>query len=326
MPHSGRTLPVSSELQWLLGHWQSDGRLPVAETPRPASAIVLLRDSLDGLQVYITRQFDARGVTDRNRWAFPMGNLRPGDLRKLPVAGWNSARCARALKIENSSRALQYFSAVARVTFAVTGVLLAENVDRELIDTPQLDLRTVRSKLFTRDVTWSQFLRERDLRLRPDLCRPWMRWINTAMQLRRFDTTYFVATVPFGQDIDFLSPTEAWGGWMRPQDILADAGEDPDRIGASTRLIVESLIAVPTVGAAMTQVRDVHPLRPEVIDEDGEWRVLIQPGRDPYRKGTMRDFDVAEGEQDDEVGPGFVSLGDDDIDDDDSDDEENEDR
>ena len=65
MPLSGRTLAVSSELRWLLDHWQSDGRWPVPEAPRPTSAIVLIRDASEGLELFITRQLDARGVEDR---------------------------------------------------------------------------------------------------------------------------------------------------------------------------------------------------------------------------------------------------------------------
>ncbi|MCI4010972.1 hypothetical protein [Brevibacterium sp. ZH18] len=314
MPLSGRTLPVSSELRWLLDQWRSDGRLPVPEAPRPASAIVLIRDTLDGLETYITRQIDARGVEDRNRWAYPVGSLRPGDLRKLPCAGWNSARCARALSIDNKSRALHHFSAAARVAFAATGILLAEDVDRDVVASPQADWRGTRSRLFSSEISWSQILRERDLRLRPDLCKPWLRWINTSTQLHRFDTTFFLATVPFGQDVDFLSPNETSGGWKRPEEVLSDAGGDPDRISASTTLIAESLLEVPTVGAAMAQVRDVHPLRPEVIDDNGDWRVVIQPGRDLYRKGTLRDYAVAVGDDENDQSPGFLSQGDDDDD------------
>lgn len=325
MPLSGRTLPVSSELRWLLDQWRSDGRLPVPEAPRPASAIVLIRDTLDGLETYITRQIDARGIEDRNRWAYPVGSLRPGDLRNLPCAGWNSARCARALSIENKSRALHHFSAAARVAFAATGILLAEDIDRDVVASPQTDWRGTRSRLFSSEISWSQILRERDLRLRPDLCKPWMRWINTSTQLHRFDTTFFVATVPFGQDVDFLSPNETSGGWKRPEEVLSDAGGDPDRISASTRLIAESLLEVPTVGAAMAQVRDVHPLRPEVVDEDGDWRVVIQPGRDLYRKGTLRDYAVAVGDDENDQSPGFLTLGDDD-DDADMKEEETDDR
>lgn len=312
MPLSGRTLPVSTELQWLLDHWQAEGRAPASEAPRPSSAIVLIRDSLDGLETFVTRQLDARGVEDRNRWAFPVSSLRSGDLRRLPLAGWNSARCARALKIENKSRALHHFSAAARIAFAATGILLAENIDRDIVDKPQTDWRATRSRLFSSEISWSQILRERDLKLRPDLCKPWMRWINTTMQLHRFDTIYFVATVPYGQEVDFLSPNETSGGWMRPQEVLADTGGDPNRIGASTRLVLESLLTVPTVGAAMAQIRDVHPLRPDVGREDDEWRLIVQPGRDLYRKGTMRDHAVAVGDDEDDESPGFVSLGDDD--------------
>lgn len=314
MPLSGRSLPVSSELQWLLDHWKADGRPPVPEAPRPASAIVLVRDSLEGLQTFVTRQADARGVEDRNRWAYPGGNLRPGDLRKLPIVGWNSARCARTLKIENKSRALHHYSAAARIAFAATGVLLAENIDREIVAKPQNDWREARARLFANEISWSQILRERDLKLRPDLCKPWLRWINTGMQLRRFDTTYFLTTVPFGQEIDFLSPNENWGGWMRPRDILDGAGDDANRIGASTRLIVESLLDVPTVGAAMSQVRDVHPIRPDVVEEAGGWKIVVCPRNDPYRKGSIRDYDVAVGDAEDEDHTGFVSMGGDDSD------------
>lgn len=321
MPLSGRTLPVSSELRWLLDHWQSDGRWPVPEAPRPSSAIVLIRDTPEGLETYITRQLDARGVEDRNRWAYPTSSLRPGDLRKLPLAGWTSARCARALSMENKSRALQHFSAAARISFAATGILLAEDVDRDVVASPQTDRRSTRSRLFSNEVSWSQILRERELRLRPDLCKPWLRWINTPMQLHRFDTTYFIATVPFGQEVDFLSPNETAGGWKRPAQILTDISGDPNSIGASTRLIVESLLEVPTVGAAMAQIRNVHPLRPEIISEDGEWKVTIQPGDDPQRKGTLRDRAIAVGDDENDQNPGFLSLNDDDDDNQTSDEE-----
>ena len=324
MPPSGRTLPVSSELRWLLDHWQSDGRWPVPEAPRPTSAIVLIRDASDGLEVFITRQLDARGVEDRNRWAFPTSSLRPGDVRKLPLTGWNSARCARALRIENRSRALHHFSAAARISFAATGILLAEDVDRELVAAPQRDWRTTRSRLFSNEITWSQVLRDRDLRLRADLCKPWLRWINTPTQLHRFDTTFFIATVPFGQEVDFLSPNETSGGWKRPAQVLDDVGGDPNSIGASTRLIVESLTEVATVGAAMAQVRNVHPLRPEVIRDDGDWKIVIQIGRDPHSKGTLRDRAIAVGEHDTDRSPGFLSRGDED-DDDETIDEESDD-
>ena len=227
MPLSGRTLPVSSELRWLLDHWQSDGRWPVPEAPRPTSAIVLIRDSADGLELFITRQLDARGVEDRNRWAFPTSSLRPGDVRKLPLAGWNSARCARALSIENNSRALHHFSAAARITFAATGILLAEDVDREIVAAPQTDWRTTRSRLFSNEVAWSQVLGDRDLRLRPDLCKPWLRWINTPTQLHRFDTTLLYRHRSALRPGRRLPVTERDLRRKRPGQVLAEVGRGP---------------------------------------------------------------------------------------------------
>ena len=59
-------------------------------------------------------------------------------------------------------------------------------------------------------------------------------------------------------------------------------------------------------------VRDLHPLRPEVTKEDGEWRVVIHPGRDIYRKGTLRDYAIAVGDDENDQSPGFLTLSDDD--------------
>src|SRR5699024_1969886 len=240
--------------------------------------------------------------------------LRPGDARKLPLTGRNPARRARALRIEDKCRELHDFSPPPRIAFAATGLLLAEDVDRELVAARQADWRTTRSRLFSNEITWSQVLRDRDLKLRADLCKPWLRWINTPTQLHRFDTTFFIATVPFGQEVDFLSPNETSGGWKRPAQVLDEVGGDPNSIGASTRLIVESLTEVATVGAAMAQVRNVHPLRPEVTRDDGDWKIVIQTGRDPHSKGTLRDRAIAVGEHDTDHSPGFLSRGDDDDD------------
>jgi hypothetical protein len=77
-----------------------------------------------------------------------------------------------------------------------------------------------------REVTMTELLARRGLRLRDDLLFPWSRWITPEFEPRRFDTWFFVALLPEGQtarDVsgeadatDWISPAAANGLAMLP--------------------------------------------------------------------------------------------------------------
>src|SRR5699024_12479211 len=102
--------------------------------------------------------------------------------------------------------------------------------------------------------------------------------------------------------------------WWRPSLSLVHTVVLPHINCASSRLIGMSFSDVATVFPAVAQVPNVHPLRPEVTRDDGDWKIVIQTGRVPHSKGPLRDRAIAVGEHDTDHSPGFLSRGDDDDD------------
>ncbi len=290
----GRELPVSASLHRLLELFATGERPPSPSTPICASSVVLVRDTPAGVQVFVTRASDARGIEDRNRWSFPYGEMNPVDVRRLPISGWSIGKCATLLRMDSATRAISHFAAAARVALENLGIVLAADADGEVVvdtELPQLD--GSRRALAEGQVQLPQLLRARDLSLRTDLLRPWLRWINTPWQLRRYDMVYFLVAAPAGQVVEFASPNDSWGGWMLPQDVLASAGESgSDHISASARLVCESLAALPTIGAAMAKVRDLRPFEPEVVRHDGAWWLSVDRRADPSERGRVRDEEL----------------------------------
>lgn len=289
MPPSDREFPVSRELERLLSLFAAGDRPPHPDTPTPAAAIALIRDTAAGVQVFVTRQSDARGNADRNRWSFPGVELSPSDLRRLPLAGWSPGKCAEQLQMSSAGRALSYFAGAARAALLTTGILLAEDIDGRVVTTVDApDWDDGRAELTERRLTFPQLLDDRSLRFRPDLLRPWLRWVNTPWQLRRFDTVFFVAALPHVQTLEFRSRNDSWGGWMTPAEVLEATGPSgAEHISVAARLVCESLAAVPTVGAAMARVRDVRPIHPEIVRHDEQWWATV-PAPGESARGALR--------------------------------------
>lgn len=291
---STRILPISGELTRLLSIFADGDSLPTPEKPAPAAAVVLVRDAGEGIEVFVTRQSSARGVAERKRWGFPTAKVVPGDGRRLPLDGWGAEKCARVLRMDDSTRALGYFTAAARAALASTGVVLAEDNDGRVVwDNDPHTWESVRPLLHERDVSFGDILDEHELSLRPDLLHPWMRWINTEWQLRRYDTIYFVAALPQGQSVSFRSYNERWGGWMPPAEVIerSDPGQ-ADFISAPSRIQCETLAACTSVGQVMTRVRDMTPIVPDVVRHDGSWWLSVTTQDDPSGKGRMRPVTV----------------------------------
>ena len=296
MPAALLEVPASAELSKLLDLYAAGDRLPVPDKPEPAVCVIFMRESPDGLELFMTRNSSARGDDDSNRWGFPFTTVRASDTRLNQTSGWNSAKCARMLRKDNETRSLMYFAAAGRLAFECTGVLLAEDADGHVVTSEEAPfVRASRQDLLDGNTTFAEVLRARELTLRPDLLHPWLRWINTQWQLRRYDTVYFTAVVPPGQEIDFISRHNQWGGWVKPAAVLDACGEDSaDFISGPVRLVCESFHNVRTPGAAMCKIRDITPITPEVFKRDGQWWVSLAPLADPSQRGTLRNLDAVD--------------------------------
>jgi 8-oxo-dGTP pyrophosphatase MutT (NUDIX family) len=268
---------------------------------RPAATVLLVRDHPDPaggrppLQVFLQRRVAgmafAGGMT-----VFPGGGVDAADVADPdtwsgPDPRWWAARLQHPPELAGA-----LVQAAVRETFEECGVLLAgpapldpAPLDPSPPDPAPLDptgLPAARADLLARRRTLGHLLAARGLLLRTDLLRPWARWITPEAQPRRYDTAFFVALLPRGQQADAHTTEAVEATWWYPAEALEQRERGEIQLMAPTIHTLRELAEHPDSAAvlAAAEHREIRPIMPRVVQRDGEVRVVLPD--DP-------DFDVA---------------------------------
>jgi 8-oxo-dGTP pyrophosphatase MutT (NUDIX family) len=204
-------------------------------------------------------------------YAFPGGGVDPGDRPETLRTDW-----ARRLGVP-AEQARAVVGAAARELFEEAGVLLAgrrDEPDHTVGDVG--DLEEERRRIVARDLTMTDLLAERGLRLRDDLLLPWARWITPEFEPRRFDTWFFVALLPGAQTARDVSGEADRTTWIRP------AAADGLAMLPPTRSILDDLGAFSSMTDVIAAERDAaRPVMPrvELTPNGGAILTVDQPNR-----------------------------------------------
>jgi 8-oxo-dGTP pyrophosphatase MutT (NUDIX family) len=144
-------------------------------------------------------------------------------------------------------------------------------------DVSEADWEADRAAVAARELTMTQLLERRGLRLRDDLLLPWARWITPEFEPKRFDTWFFVALLPEAQTARDVSGEADHAQWIELSEHEELTMLPP------TRAMMSGLAAygkLAEVIAAASRRDAATPVMPRVIfTEDGGARVLIEePG------------------------------------------------
>ena len=252
--------------------------------PRPAATVLLVRDHPDPapghnpLQVFLQRRVAgmafAGGMT-----VFPGGGVDAADVADPdtwsgPDPRWWAARLQHPPELAGA-----LVQAAVRETFEECGVLLAGPAPLDPTGLDPTGLPAARADLLARRRTLGQLLTARGLLLRTDLLRPWARWITPEAQPRRYDTAFFVALLPGGQQADAHTTEAVEATWWHPEAALEQWERGELQLMAPTIWNLRELAAQPDSAAvlAAAERRDVHPVTPRVVRRDGR-RVVVLPG------------------------------------------------
>lgn len=245
---------------------------------RDAATVLLVRDGVAGLEVYLLRRVRgmpfAGGMT-----AYPGGSVDPRDSEvAVDWVGPAPAEWAAAFGTgESLARAL--VCAAVRETFEEAGVLLAGPAGGPAVSDVDTDeWESVRRALLAREVSLAEVLSGRGLAVRADLLRPWAHWITPEIEPRRYDTRFFVAAVPAGQHARDVSGEADEASWLSPADALAQHGAGTRTMLPPTLLTLNDLVPHSTVDAALAGAppRPISPVLPTVeLDADGA--VVVTP-------------------------------------------------
>jgi 8-oxo-dGTP pyrophosphatase MutT (NUDIX family) len=249
---------------------------PPAE-PRQAATVLLLRDGPAGLEVYLQRRTKgmpfAGGMT-----AYPGGGVDPRD--GDTEIGWSGpapTQWATAFGCDDRT-ARELVCAAVRETFEEAGVLLAGPDGGSVVpDVSGAEWEAQRQALLSRELSLAELLADRGLVLRSDLLRPFAHWITPPVEPRRYDTKFFAAALPVGQEARHVSGEADEVSWLTPSAALAelDAGARP--MLPPTSHTLGQLEPFRDVEAALagSPPEPLHPISPTFEETpDGRWAVL----------------------------------------------------
>src|SRR5580704_15986235 len=259
--------------------------LAEAVAPRPASTILLLRDSAvtrGEIEVFMmVRHYEIDFSS--GALVFPGGSVDKGDQEIIA----NPALYAGGEGLDAS--ALSFRIAAIRETFEESGILLARvSGSNSLVDARRAsEIEAAhRGPLCEGKTTFSKILADNGLRLALDELLPYAHWITPEGMPKRFDTWFFLASAPPAQlgahdgkestDSIWLSPREALeGGESGRFKLPFPTTRNLIRLGKqpNVRAALEEMKGKPivTVMPVMTKLNGGRQLRiPKEAGYDGE--------------------------------------------------------
>ncbi len=215
---------------------------------RSAASLLLLRDGEQGLEVLMLRRAERDADADPRSGAavFPGGVLDPRDRDGHAfVLGADDSSVSAQLGLAASG--LDYFVAAVRETFEEVGLLLADGV----VDLPALN--PWRERLQQGTASAAEFCHETGLKLDLRGLVYFSHWLTPPGAPKRFDTRFFMALAPPGQEAvaDLGEAQELM--WLTPAQALAP--ERGLKLLPVTQRILQDLKGHRNAAAAMQAAR-----------------------------------------------------------------------
>lgn len=244
---------------------------------RPAATVMLVRDTADGISVFLMRRhaamefaagmtvFPGGGVDDRDRDAGLVGNRAWYG----PEPAWWAGRFGIEADLAEA-----LVCAAARETFEESGVLFAgPSDDPDNIVADASVYRRERSALEDRSLSFGDFLRTENLVLRADLLRPWSNWVTPKEErTRRYDTYFFVGALPEGQRADGLNTESDQAGWARPEAAISDFADGRALLLPPTWSQLDSLTGR-SVADVLALERQISRVQPKLTVHKDNWEI-----------------------------------------------------
>jgi 8-oxo-dGTP pyrophosphatase MutT (NUDIX family) len=250
--------------------------------PKPAATVLLVRDhprpAGTPLQVFLQRRVAgmafAGGMT-----VFPGGGVDASDAGDPAAWSGPSPREWGERLDCDAQLAGALVQAAVREVFEECGVLLAG---------PGPVPAHERAELVAHRRTLAGILADAGLVLRSDLLTAWARWITPTQSPKRYDTAFFVARVPDGQEADAHTTEAVEAGWWYPSEALEHWQRGDMQLLAPTFTALRELDEHPDAATLLAAAarRVVRPVIP-MVRREGDQVVVVLPGDPGFETSEM---------------------------------------
>lgn len=266
--------------------------------------MVIVRSSAEGPQVLLMRRAE-RGDLNSGAWVFPGGLLDAADHEAAACcSGLDDAEASRRLGLERGG--LAWYVAALRECFEEAGLWYGHPGDGRLPTTDDAcwpPLVAGRGALYRGELALQSLCAAHGMRLALDRLAYIGHWVTPLGRAKRFDTRFFLAVVPEGQEAAHDEGELVEQRWLTPAQALAEGERlklmTPTLKTLETLRRFDSVDAILAWAHALPTVRAITPrladgpqgLRPVLPEEPA----YAEIGRlDPEGRGHAR-YDLRPG-------------------------------
>ncbi len=220
---------------------------------RLAATVLLLRDGLPGLEVFMVKR--PAGMVFPDLHVFPGGKVDDADHLESICAGIDDR--SASLQLGLTAGGLRYWVAAIRECFEECGVLLATR-DGRLLDLVSVEERerfsAYRLAVTAGQMSMAELCERENLLLACDQIHYFSHWLTPDSVPKRFDTRFFATTMPHGQQALADTDETADSDWVTPAEALRRRERSEWQMIHSTFMTLMSIASFPTVEDALTAV------------------------------------------------------------------------
>lgn len=235
-----------------------------APTPIPSATVLLIRDGLNGLEVFMVVRHHRIDFAS-GALVFPGGKVTDED---------QDPNLERFSTHQNLAEMPMVFAAI-RETFEESGFLLAKEKNGEEISKERLQqLAPYRKMLADGEISLLEFLEKEHLVTDTASLVHFAHWITPEFIPKRFDTHFYLIKVPEGQTGEHDGTESVDSVWIAPDQALEDYQKGERTIVFPTRMNILKLSRFKSVKDAIqeTIASSVKTILPWVEDrEEGQF-------------------------------------------------------
>ena len=188
----------------------------------PAATVLLVRDCGDELEVLMVKR--SKRPPFGNLYVFPGGKIDESD-KDLNITnfcnGLNDEQAS--IKLGVNEGGLSYWVACVRECFEEVGILLAIKNNGEELDLNGADKHkfdNYRRMLLENKISLFEICKKENLSLNLNNIEPFSHWITPEIEIKRFDTRFFIAYIPAKQTEKHDGNELTDSVWISPKKAL----------------------------------------------------------------------------------------------------------
>lgn len=245
---------------------------PRAKPINDASTVIVLRESEAGLETFMLCRHHRSGFLG-GAHVFPGGKVDANDSEQswLERLDRPAETLSEGLGEDDPVAALGLLVAAVRETFEEAGLLLAGSK-------AGADLAEARERLHG-GASFSELATGLEMTIDSVALTPYARWVTPEFESKRFDTRFYIAVLPEGQEASHDGTETTSAVWLRPACAMDDMEAGRIKLAPPTVRTLQWLAGFEDVKSVVDDALSRKPplVRPRIVSSGAGW-FLALPG------------------------------------------------